>query len=71
MVEKLADLAATFTDQRHDDRVRACAAREGAQQRTLTDARAGEQTQPLTHAQRQEPINRTNSRYHRLGDPAS
>jgi hypothetical protein len=59
--EKLVDFAAALADQRDDDAVGDDVARERAEQRTLADARAGEQTDALAAAEGHEPVDRADA----------
>ena len=59
---EIADLAATFADQRGDDDVRVGLAAEHAEQRRLADARACEEADALAAAERKERVDRADAR---------
>src|SRR6185437_7271855 len=56
VLEKFSDLAPALADQCDDDDVRVDAPRDRAEERALSDAGTREETDPLSFAEREEPI---------------
>jgi hypothetical protein len=71
VLQELPDLATALAHQGDHDDVRRRAARHGAEERALSDARAGEEPDALTLTQRQERVEDTNARRQGLADGAA
>ncbi len=71
VLEELADLATALADERDDDDVGFHAARDRAEQRALADAGAREQTDALSFAEREEPVEHAHARRDRAVDGAT
>ena len=66
ILDKFPYLPATFTDQRDDDAIEGCRARNHAEKRRLADTRTSEDAHPLAQAQWREAVEHAHAGGHAL-----